>query len=424
MLFLGNKTNVLAALQIVNREVRLIVGEFSSDFLYIIAKTEVDCPGVDGYRIVDENLLIKVIRKAADEVSLKLKTPLKSVLLAIPGYRFKKEKRQFGEILPQGIVTKEIIKEIFDNAHRLNVGSDYEILNLSCASYKMNYIVYPKAPINEKSEFLSCDIDFICGDKMLMYEYLSVVEKAGLKVLDVYQDGYSSCGEAALFEQSYNNYVVNIYLEAEHTVFSLIYNGRLITGFTENTGYNRLIKRIKSRYGFNYTNASRILFRYAVIGQSEGEDRIIIRWFDKHNIKHSLTYKSIQETILEESQDMIESFYLYCSEIIEKDNVTVVVTGQGAQLQNLDVALTERFNRPVKCYCPDILGARDPKWTATLGMFYQYKDMSSITSEMVDCVDINTYRQNLIPDVEDKQDGNLADKFKSITDKLFVDKVE
>jgi hypothetical protein len=42
---------------------------------------------------------------------------------------------------------------------------------------------------------------------------------------------------------------------------------------------------------------------------------------------------------------------------------------------------------------------------------------------MVDCVDIGTYRQNLIPNVE-KHDGNLADKFKSITDKLFVDKVE
>jgi hypothetical protein len=57
-------------------------------------------------------------------------------------------------------------------------------------------------------------------------------------------------------------------------------------------------------------------------------------------------------------------------------------------------------------------------------MFYQYKDMCNITSEMINCVDMNTYRQNLIPAVEEKQDGNLADKFKNITDKLFVDKVE
>ena len=142
--------------------------------------------------------MIKAIREAVANVSAKLKVPLKSVLLSIPGYRFKKEKRKFDRLLTQGVVNKEAIKEIFDEAYRMHVGSDYEILNLSCASYKINSIVYPKAPINEKSELLSCDIDFICGDKLLMYEYLSIVEKAGLQVLEVYQDGYSSCGEAAL----------------------------------------------------------------------------------------------------------------------------------------------------------------------------------------------------------------------------------
>lgn len=421
---MSNKTTILAALQIVNREVRLIVGEFSSDFLYVIAKEEIECRGVDGYKIVDKNLVIKAIREAVSNISAKLKVPLKSVLLSIPGYRFKKEKRQFDRLLTQGVVTKDDIKVIFDEAYRTNVGIDYEILNLSCASYKINSIVYPKAPINEKSELLSCGIDFICGDRLLMYEYLSIVEKAGLKVLDVYQDGYSSCGEAALFEQSYNNYVVNIYLEADHTVFLLIYNGRLITGFTENSGYNKLIKTIVDRYALNYKNALKILFRYAVVGQSEGEDRIIIRWVDKHKIVHSLTYKDVQETIFEESQNIIENFHLYCSEIIKQDNVTIVVSGQGAQLQGLDKALSTKFQKPVKCYCPDILGARDPKWASTLGMLYQYKDMCSITTPMVDCVDMITYRQNLIPVVEEKHDGNLADKFKNITDKLFVDKVE
>ena len=156
-----NKTNILAALQIVNREVRLIVGEFSSDFLYIIAKEEIPCRGVDGYRIVEKNLVIEAIREAAANISAKLKTPLRAVLLSIPGYRFKKEKRQFDRLLSQSRVTKEDIEEIFNEAHRINVGSDYEIFNLSCASYKINSIVYPKAPINERSELLTCDIDFI-----------------------------------------------------------------------------------------------------------------------------------------------------------------------------------------------------------------------------------------------------------------------
>ena len=40
---------------------------------------------------------------------------------------------------------------------------------------------------------------------------------------------------------------------------------------------------------------------------------------------------------------MIENYYLYCSEIIEQDNVSIVVSGQGAQLQGLEEAMSEKF---------------------------------------------------------------------------------
>ena len=53
----------------------------------------------------------------------------------------------------------------------------------------------------------------LCADKNLTYDLVRVVEKSGLKVGDIFLDNYASCYEAALFEQSFNNYLINIYMQ-------------------------------------------------------------------------------------------------------------------------------------------------------------------------------------------------------------------
>jgi len=418
------KNQILAALQIENDEVRLVVGEFYNDVLYIIAKESVACKGVSGVRIVDEAKVIEAIKEANDHITSKLRTPIESVLLCIPGYRFKKEKRLFDRLLENKIVGVNDIKAIQKDAYRVNVGSDYQIINISCANYKTNGITYPKMPLNEKSEMLSAEVDLICGDKLTAYDYVSVVEKAGLSVVDIYQDGYASSAEAALFEQSFNKYVVNIHLEGSHMVLSLIYNGRLIAGLSDNVGYDQLVKPIMKKMSLSFRDASRLVFRYGIVGQQDGEDRIINKWKDADGVEQSVTYDDIQKCIYQPSMELIENLYSYCLNIIKQENVAILITGKGASLQNLEEKLTGKFEKPVKCYCPDTLGVRESKWTALVGMFYVYKDANVLSNKIVNSVDMAAFKANLVKKKteEVEEDRNITSKLRNITDRLFVEK--
>ncbi len=412
---------ILAALQIEDHQLRFVVGQFFNDVLYIISRQTVAVNGFDGSGIYDEKILVEAIKKVKASVETELKTSLEAILLCVPACRFKKEKRAFEILLPENKVRYEDVKEIIQGAYNTKVGNDLEIINAICSSYRINGINYPKIPLNEKSEMLSAEVDLLCGDKAAVYDLVRIVEKAGLKVLNIYQDGYAAAYEAALFEQSFNNYVVNIHLEGNHTVYTLIYNGRIISGFSETIGYDQLINPLIKRYGLSYKDGSRLLFRYGIIGEKTAEERIINRWNENNQIK-TITYKDIQESIYDECCKMTDGFYTYCSKIISGGTVMTFITGQGANLQNLQECLTSKFNSPVKCYCPDTLGCREPKWTSLLGMLSIYKDNIPLNNKNGECVDLVAYKDNLFPQQEEQQENNFTGKLKNFTDRIFVEK--
>ena len=233
---------ILAALQIESNEVRLTVGEIYNTRLNALKKECVPCRGMDGLRIVDPKAVAAAIREATSNVEEVLGVSIQSVLLAIPAYRFKKETRTFSKVIESSDrrITANDIKDIYQRALAVNVGQDLEIVNVTSSVYRINGITYRKMPIGEQCDVLEAEVDLLCCDKMTTYDYAGVVEMAGLKIVDVCLDNYAVCKEAALFEQTMRNFVLLIGLEKQHTLFSLIYEGKIISSENENTGYETL----------------------------------------------------------------------------------------------------------------------------------------------------------------------------------------
>lgn len=45
------------------------------------------------------------------------------------------------------------------------------------------------------------DVDLLCANRKIAFEYVSCVEQAGLEVLDISLDSFAIAKEAALFER-------------------------------------------------------------------------------------------------------------------------------------------------------------------------------------------------------------------------------
>lgn len=412
---------IVATLQIEDSEIRVVVGQFYRGLFSIVAKSTVECRKTGTLQLSEEANYLEAIRAVCNDITSKLAVALDSVILVVPAYRFKRERRTIEHLLYNHVVSYKDINEIINAAYKTSVGPDYEIVNVSCGNYRINGITYPKIPLKEKGDILYCDVDIICGDKMLIYDYASLVEKAGLKIIDIVQDGFGACKEASLLEQSYDHYIINVHLEGNHTVYSLLYKGRLVAGFSDNQGYDNLVRPIMDEYGLTYKYASRLLFRYATIGKEDGENRLINSW-KEDGVEKSITYNQLQKTIYKATVEFADMLYQFCSNILADEAVTVVVTGHGGSLRGLSQTLEAKFNRKVTAYVPDTLGVRECKWSALLGTFYILKEMQKIRKTVVNSVDLELYKQNLFPVIEDKETGNhLTNKIKSIKDRFVED---
>ena len=387
---------ILAALQIESNEVRLVVGEVFNTRLNILKKESAYCKGRDGIRIVDEKQVIAAIRQVVEAASNHLGTPIESVLLAIPAQRFKKETRTFSKVIDTADrrVTVNDIKDIFAKALTVNVGSDVIIVNTTCNIYRMNGITYRKMPIGEQCDVLDCDLDLLCCDKMTAYDYVSLVEQAGLKIIEICLDNYAVAKEAALLEQTMKNYVLSIQLEKDHSLFSLIYNGKIVNSENEMTGYGVLAAPISQRFGLPEKNAVKLLTRYVCLDQQKFTDRPIYSW-TLNGVNNTMTDRELYETVKPALDSLVKDYTTLCQDILAQENVSVMITGDGVEIEGIDKVLSEKFGRPVMCYYPETLGAREGKWTVCLGMFYAYVDLQKIKHDEVASINVSKYLAKL-----------------------------
>ncbi|MBQ1878456.1 MAG: hypothetical protein II161_06545 [Erysipelotrichaceae bacterium] len=392
---------ILAALQIESNEVRLVVGEFFNTRLNILKRECVPCKGMDGIRIVDQKAVAGAIREAVNNITAHLGVPVESVLLAIPSYRFKRETRTFSKVIESGDrrVSIDDIRDIYQRALSVNVGSDVEIINVTSTSFRANGIVYRRMPIGEMCDVLEADVDLLCCDKMITYDYAGVVESAGLKIIDVYLDNYSLAKEAALFEQTMRTYMLAIQLEKQHTLFTLIYDGRIVTSENENLGYEALAKPIVEKFNLPERHSTRLLLKYAELDKTSFNDRPMHVWSINQE-QRSFTDRQLYETVKDAADSLADEYMNLCGPILDLSAVTVIVAGDGADIAGIDKLFARKFGKQVKCYYPETLGVRSAKMAVCLGMFYAYIDQQEIHAYDTCSVNMEAYQKHINEKVE------------------------
>lgn len=407
---MANK-QILAALQIESNEVRLIVGEIFNTRLNTLKRECVPCKGMDGLRIVDPKTVAKAVREAANNIQSHFGVAIESVLLAIPAYRFKKETRSFSKVIDNvdGKISADDIRDIYQKALAVNVGRDYEIVNVTSNMFKTNGIVYRKMPIGEPCDVLEADVDLLCCDKMTTYDYATVVELAGLKIVDVCLDNYALCKEAALFEQNLRNYTLLIQMEKDHSQFSLVYDGKIAISENENIGYSTLSRAISERFRLPERHSSALLLKHDIVNRKEFNYRPIYSW-TAGGVTNTISDRELYDSVQEKLQYLVKDFSKLCGPILARENTSVIICGDGAEITGIEEVFANKFTRPVKCYYPETLGARGAKWAVDLGMFYAYIDQQIIHQDFKSSLDILQYQQNMRKRVHnaEKEEGFTA----------------
>lgn len=409
---------IFASVEVCDHEVRMVVGEFFSPRLNILKVEMIPCSGLSYNTINNADEIISAIETACKQTEQMLGAKLEKVILSIPSYQM--QRKSVRVTVPvkgyDGVVSVQDIRNAMKLAERqVSIGKELALVQTVCVKYTIDGIASRRIPIGERAKELVVDIDLLCADRQLAYSLVGCIEKAGLQVMDIYLDTYAAAKEAALFEQSVDRNVVLLKMEREATTVARLSKGKLMESTIVPLGVGSIAARVVDEYGLKREEACELVKYSARLNEKVNSTNPVYIWSVNGNAK-KITEAELCKCISPLVSKWVEDMQKILSGILQAGPSTVIITGEGGEMQGLNELLQSSLNCKVRNYIPETLGARNAGMTTCLGLFYAYKDKLPITGYTDNSLDMKAFMDSVSyrerkPNSEDTLTGKLKGMF-------------
>ncbi len=409
---------IFAAVEVSDHEVRMVVGEFFGPRLNILKVEMIPCGGLSYNTINNEEDIITAIKTACKQTEQMLGSKVQKVILSIPSYLM--QKKSVRVTVPvkgyDAVVSVQDIRKAMGIAEQeVSIGKELALIQTVCVKYTIDGIASRRIPIGERAKELVVDIDLLCADRQLAYSLVGCVEKAGLQVMDIYLDTYAAAKEAALFEQSVDRTVILLKMEREATTIARLSRGKLVETTVVPIGVGAIASRVVDEYGLKREEACELVKYSARLNEKVNSTNPVYIWSENGNAK-KITETELCNCIWPMVGKWVTNMQKILEGILKASPSTVIITGEGGEMQGLNELLQSSLNCEVRNYIPETLGARNAGMTACLGLFYAYKDKLPITGYTDNSLDMESFIRSVSyrerkPNSEDTLTGKLKGMF-------------
>jgi cell division protein FtsA len=369
-----NDQNIYAALELTDHEIRLVVGQFHNQRLTILKVERVLSSGILGQFIFDQNAVVSSLKKALDNTAKNLGFPLKSVILALPSASMTRLNQKVSVEVSQRITALDLQKAV-RQAIKIPIHKDLEIVNVIINKCIVNGVTLRRLPIDESCESFIADIDLLCANKELVYQYAGIIEKAGLEITEISLDGFAIGKEASLFEKSLDHYIVLMKLERQSTALSLFAKGKLISTEVLQEGSSSMIQAISEKHYLPLEVADRLLHHNVRLGLQKYPKSPIYLWSSEER-NFTLTENDVASLIEPKLDTWLQGVHKAISPILSDSTVEIVLSGESADINGLAETVSRQLGCPCSVYISETLGVRSSALSVCAGLFYVLKDQS------------------------------------------------
>ena len=250
---------VYASIYIDDNLLQILVGEYYNTRFNIIYTNTTPIGGILDFKIADYDLVVKTIKEEINTASIKIGATIKKAILVLPAFNFKRYPLRVSVVPNGGILTKKDVARALTSSLRTPVDSDLTIVSAAIIKYMINGISTRRLPEREVCEEVLIDIDLLCADKDITYEYINALSDAGIEVLDITLNNYSICKEAVLLEQSLSENIILLDINVNHTYMSLLSKGKLVSTEVIYEGLGKIIDTVRENINIPLNDLSRLV---------------------------------------------------------------------------------------------------------------------------------------------------------------------
>lgn len=410
------KKQVYAALEIADREVRLVVLEVFDSRNNILRVEKVPCSGVNKTTIVNESAVVKAIQQAVKQAETALGYRIERVLLAIPGSDVRRSAQKIHITIEDG--TRNIrlfhIQQGLSKAMQKKSDEDHELININKITYTVNDRTTEKIPVGTDAESFDMEVDLLYVDKARLYAFARAVEQANLEIIDVCLDVYAQARESAVLGLSAERPCILLNLDDDHTSLVLVMQEKIMTVGEIDKGLRYFTEDLQTKFRLNDEISYRLLTN--LFSDKEDENKDVIIYIESQGGRNiEITQKDLYRLVLPRIREWIMDINEASSGIVKDGKARYMITGKGSSLPILE-KMTGAFNAPATVYQVTAIGARDGAFTAALGMPYVWQDLNRIRKDDRISVNHNELEESIesISRYSRDEEGGFTQKLKRV----------
>lgn len=404
---------ILGAIEFSDVEIRLIVGEFFKTRFNIIRVESEPCHGIVDYTIANKDEVKRALREVVQRASRLIGADIERLILIIPSVGFKRYPLKVNVKCDNNIVTKNDVNRALKKAMKTNIDNNITIVNAVCVKYTCNGISSRRLPENETAAELIVDIDLLCADKTITFDYVSLIEEMNVQVLDISLDMYAICKEAVLFEQTVNQNLILIKSDYQTTALALISKGKLYNVEILYEGLDKIYKTVNEKYGLPFGIIDRLVKYDVDLKQDEYAEDAIYAWKSSNGESKTISEKELSLLVSNDIKELANSIKVACEPIVENGLVSIVIVGEGAKMKALIEQIREQTGVTTKTYAPETIGARDSNCCSLLGSIYGYRDANEFKERKLSSIDLYQFSE-LIDKKEDSEGESITTKIRNL----------
>ena len=353
---------------------------------------------------MDPNLAINSIKDGIKEINNSLGININKAIVNVPDYnsKFMYVTGEVDIVNEDEIITSDDINKVIKTSVYAKLAQEYELITVIPLGFVIDGVAHQK-PIGKTGKKLEIKGIMVSAPKKNIYSVLSVVEGAGIEVVDITVSGLGDYFEV-------RNDTIDkklgaiINLGHETTNVSIFNRGKLMNTETIQLGGVNIDKDLAYMFNINVFDARVIKEKFA------SSHKRFIALNDVYEINNTanelikLNQIEVTEIVMDRLAEILELAKKQIFLLTKHDISYIVITGGLTEIRAFKNLVYEILGKDVIIYSEDTLGVRDNKYTTAVGMIKYFAQKMEIRGRECSMIDSEIEDLLINPNNKSKKD--------------------
>ena len=403
---------IYASIDIGSDTFKFLVGEAQADKINVLAATSIKSKGIRKGLIVDSNLAVSSVRDGLKIINDKLGFDIKKVIVNVPEYNVR-FMYVTGKINVDGIIETEHVNKVIKDSVYNKLDKDYELVTVVPLDFIIDSVEGNKLPVGKECKILEIKGIMISVPKKNIYSVVSVLNGAGLEVVDITISGLADYYQVRTNKtDKLVGAIIN--LGHETTNVSVMNKGKIMNTETIQLGGVNIENDIAYVFGTNIVDARKIKEKFAVCNKRFTNLNDTYELINNVGDTVKLNQYEVSEVVQSRMAEMLKLARKQVSLLTKKDINYIIITGGLTEIKSFKNLVYEILGKDVIIYVMDEIGVRDNKYTTALGMIKAFHDKMKVRGKEYSLVSEEDCEVLLTPEIK-----NNNKKDRVVVPKIF-----